>query len=81
MLIYLGSVTTTYLVFEGDQVWRVGSFPFPIYTMIKGQAKLTKEWLFITTGHQGHLQWRSNLETIEFTWIANTSEEIKQKQE
>ena len=33
--IYLGSVATTYLVVEGDQAWRVGSSPFPIYTMNK----------------------------------------------
>ena len=33
VFIYLGSVATTYLVFEGDQAWRIGSFPFPIYTM------------------------------------------------
>ena len=71
----------TYLVFEGDQAWRVGSSLFPIYTMNKRQAKLTKEWLFITIGHQGHLQWRNRLEAIGFTWIANTLEENKQKQE
>ena len=32
MLICLGFVATTYLVFEGDQAWRIGSSPFPIYT-------------------------------------------------
>ena len=37
MLIYFGSVATTYLVVEGDQAWRVGSSPFPIYTKIKGK--------------------------------------------
>ena len=35
MLIYLGFVTTTYLIFEGDQVWRVTSSLFPIYTKNK----------------------------------------------
>ena len=35
VLIYLGFVATTYLVVEGDQVWRVGSSPFSIYTKNK----------------------------------------------
>ena len=35
MLIFLRFVATTYLVFEGDQAWRVGSSPFPIYTKNK----------------------------------------------
>ena len=77
MLIYLGSVATTYLVVEGDQAWRVRSCPFLIYL-------LTKEWLFITIGHQEHLQWRSSLEAIRFTWIATHQRkvnEIKSKEE
>ena len=79
MLIYLGSVATNYLIFEGDQAWRVESSPFPIYATNKRASKLTKEWLFITIGYKVHLQWRSNLEAIEFTWITNISEESKQK--
>jgi len=35
----------------------------------------------LTIGHQGHLQWRSSLETIRFTWIISTLEKNKQKQE
>ena len=43
MLIYLGSVTMTYLVFEGDQAWRVGSSPFPIYTKNKRASYTSKK--------------------------------------
>ena len=53
MLIYLGFVATTYLIFEGDQAWSV-DLPHSQSTLrIKGQAILTREWLFITIGHQG----------------------------
>ena len=42
MLIYLEFVATTYFVFEGDQAWRVGSSPFPIYTKNKRASYTSK---------------------------------------
>ena len=42
MLIYLGFVATTYLVFEGDQAWRVGSSSFPNYTKNKRANNTSK---------------------------------------
>ena len=79
MLIYLESVVTTYLAFEGDQTWCVGSFLFPIYTMNKRTSSTNKRMVVDHHRAQAHLQWRSNLEAIRFTWITNTSKESKQK--
>ena len=45
---------------------------------IKGQTIIARERLFITIGHQGHLQRLSSLEAIGFSWIATHQRRVKE---
>ena len=77
MLIFLGFVATTYLVFEGNRAWRVGSSPFSIYTKNKRASYTSKR---IVVHHHRPSREHANSEAVSRLTIhldCNTLEESK----